>query len=67
MKQIIITVPESKYKLLMEFMKSIKIDKTEVDAIEIPEAHKSMVRERVATYSKDKLMSEKDVDKKIRL
>ena len=54
-------------KALMDFIKTMKIKTTEVNEVVIPEAHKSIVRERVATYDKSKLMSEIEVDKKIKL
>ncbi len=54
MKQFTIRIPDNKVDLFVEFMKSISFVKSiEEDKIaDIPEEHKSVVRERVQKYGK---------------
>ena len=52
MKQFTIRIPDNKVDLFVEFMKSISFVKSieEEKVTDIPEEHKSMVRERVQKY-----------------
>lgn len=55
MKQYTITIPDSKVKSFIDMMKSISYVKKIEDstAIDIPEEHKNVVRERMKASEKD--------------
>ena len=64
MKQFTIRIPDNKVDLFMELMKSISFVKSieEEKIVDIPEEHKSVVRERIQKYG-DKTDNYLDWDK----
>jgi hypothetical protein len=71
MKQFIINIPENKEALFLDYLKSMNIaDFTESESdINVPEFHKTIVRERIEKYhrSSDEYFTRADLDKKIKM
>jgi hypothetical protein len=59
MKQITLSVPEEKYEFFVELLQNL--DFVSIENFDIPEAHKNLVRERIKTSSKEKLIKWDDV------
>jgi len=51
MRQVILNIPENKYKFFMELMNSLGFSKAE--EYYIPEEHKTIVRDRIQKYNQD--------------
>lgn len=70
MKQYTITIPDNKASSFIDMMKSIGYVKNIEDstAIEIPEEHKQIVRERIKKYknSPESYLSWDDIEKNIK-
>ena len=71
MKQYTITIPDSKVSIFVEMMKSISFVKNieEGYTMDIPEEHKSIVRERIKKYknSPESYLEWDDIENKIKL
>lgn len=71
MKQYTITIPDNKVSIFVEMMKSISFVKNieEGYAMDIPEEHKTIVRERIKKYenSPESYLEWDDIENKIKL
>ncbi|MFW6277709.1 MAG: addiction module protein [Prolixibacteraceae bacterium] len=53
MKQVILEIPDNKYKFIMELLKSFRYLKVQDTDISIPEKHKNIVRQRIKASETD--------------
>ena len=71
MKQFTVTIPDNKMNLFVEMMGSISyVEKVEeICAIEIPEEHMAMVRERIEKYkdNPESYLEGDEIESKIKL
>jgi hypothetical protein len=58
MRKVTINIPDSKYQFFMELIHNLGFDKEE--EIEIPEEHKTIVRERIKNSKSEDLISWND-------
>ncbi len=70
MKQYLVSIPEEEEAFFIKLMKSINfIDfTTEDNSFDIPDSHKTIVRERIVNYGSDKnnYLSRETFDRKIK-
>ncbi|MBS9523587.1 hypothetical protein KI659_06105 [Litoribacter alkaliphilus] len=64
MKKVTINVPDDKYLFFLELIESLGFDQ---EGTEIPEAHNSLVRERIKNSEEDKLLTWKEGRKQLKL
>ena len=71
MKQYTITIPDSKVSIFVKMMKSISFVKNieESYTVDIPEEHKTIVRERIKRYenSPESYIEWDDIENKVKL
>lgn len=66
MKEVTLKVQEDKYRFFMELMAQLDFVQVEED-FEVPEFHKSIVRERLATYKNEEQYKWEDIKDKFDL
>lgn len=63
MKQVTLDIPDNKYQFFMELIQSL--DFVQLDEIDIPEEHKSLVRERIRSAKPEDFISWEVARKKL--
>lgn len=63
MKEVIIRIPDKKFRFFMELVQQLGFEIPE--AVDIPEEHKATVRERIKTASREDMVSLKEARKQL--
>jgi len=68
MKEIILKVPDQKVEFVMELVKQLGLE-VETEDVEIPEDHKTIVRERISKSNEnpDRLLDWNDVESEFKI
>lgn len=64
MKEVILRIPEKKFAFFMELIKHLGFEAEEID--EIPEEHKTIVRERIKSANPEHMIAWKDARKQLK-